>query len=135
MAHVPSSGSFLETREHDRSRSPPLVHTTLHRGDNKSWSNFSHKSFLTSPVYITPSSWNFGSACFKSRELGIPAVPAPEAAALAPEAAAPIAVEPRANEQVLLIEPEAAAPEAAALAPEAAAPIAVEPRANGQDRP
>ena len=40
-----------------------------HRGDNKSWSNYSN--YITCPVYVNPSysQWDFGHVCFKPREL------------------------------------------------------------------
>ena len=90
---------MAENPRFDRSRSPPLhAHT---RGDNKAWSNFGVKMFLTTPVYVTPTSWCLGNLSFENRSIAGPgpaagpagpagpAVPAGPGPALEAAAAAP----------------------------------------------
>ena len=91
---------MAENPRFDRSRSPPLhAHT---RGDNKAWSNFGAKMFLTTPVYVTPASWSAPVyVTFQNRSIAGPgpaagpagpagpAVPAGPGPALEAAAAAP----------------------------------------------
>ena len=54
----------------DRSRSPPLH--AHNKGENKAWSNFGAKSFISTPVYVTPTSWHLGSLSFETRSIAGP---------------------------------------------------------------
>ena len=72
---------MAENTRPDRSRSPPLdAHT---RGDNKAWSNFGLKMFITTPTYVSPTTWNMGSLSFEKRSIVGRAGPAAGAGAAA----------------------------------------------------
>ena len=85
---APRSSTYLSLRSAnimaDRSRSPPLhAHA---QGDNKAWSNFGVKIFVTTPVYVTPTSIRFAGVDFANRSI---AGPGPAAGPAGPAGPAP----------------------------------------------